>query len=141
MSHGCTGRLKRTGVLECRHRRLLIRWGINDERASEHHHKRTEDSNQIALGCACRVIYQGQPIGLIVADSPSLAERACELVMVEYGPEGQLGDPIVTLEDAIGKESFFEGPALLGGPAFGQRSVGDAKAALQAATHKITDAV
>lgn len=87
------------------------------------------------------MIYQGQPIGLVVAESPSLAERACELVRVEYGPQGQLGDPIITLEDAIAKESFFEGPALLGGPAFGVRSVGNAQAALQAAPHKITDAM
>lgn len=84
------------------------------------------------------MIYQGQPIGLVVAESPSLAERACELVRVEYGP---LGDPIITLEDAIAKQSFFAGPALLGGPAFGVRSVGNAQAALQAAPHKITDAM
>ena len=86
------------------------------------------------------MIYQSQPIGLIVAESPSLAERACDLVRVEYGPDGELGDPIITLEDAIAKESFFEGPALLGGPMFGQRRVGNAAAALQAASHSITDA-
>ena len=87
----------------------------------------------------CRVIYQGQPIGLIVASSPSLAERACEVVKVEYGPDGELGQPIITLEDAITQESFFNGPALLGRD-FGKRSVGDAQAALRAARHTITDA-
>ncbi|KAK9842187.1 hypothetical protein WJX84_005055 [Apatococcus fuscideae] len=87
-----------------------------------------------------RVIYQGQPIGLIVAESPSLAERACDLVRVEYGPDGELGDPIITLEDAIAKSSFFEGPALVGGSAFRKRSIGNATAALQAAPHTITDA-
>ena len=88
----------------------------------------------------CRVIYQSQPIGLIVAESPSLAERACEMVKVVYGPDGELGDPIITLEDAIARESFFEGPPQLGGAEFGKRCVGNARAALQAASHKIIDA-
>ena len=86
------------------------------------------------------MIYQSQPIGLIVAESPSLAERACDLVRVEYDPDGKLGEPIITLEDAIAKESFFEGPALLGGPVIRQHRVGNAAAALQAAPHTITDA-
>ncbi len=86
------------------------------------------------------MIYQGQPIGLIVADSPSLAERACEMVKVQYGPDGELGDPIITLEDAIAKESFFAGPPQPGDAVFGKRSVGDAQAALRDAPHKIQDA-
>ncbi|GAB0088991.1 Xanthine dehydrogenase [Sergentomyia squamirostris] len=50
------------------------------------------------------VTSQGQTIGVILAESESIAKRAAKLVKVEYE---ELSPVIVTLEDAIKYESFF----------------------------------
>ncbi|KAJ3055193.1 hypothetical protein HK097_011269 [Rhizophlyctis rosea] len=52
-----------------------------------------------------KVYHVGQMIGLIVAESASLATRAAKLVRVTYEPIQPL---IVSIEDAIAAKSFFE---------------------------------
>ena len=49
------------------------------------------------------VFFAGQPIGFIVAESRRLAKTAALLVKVEYEPL----EEIITIEDAIKKNSFF----------------------------------
>src|SRR5271163_4551358 len=44
-----------------------------------------------------KVLYQGEPVAAVVAESPSLAEDAAELVQVEYAPL----DPVVYDEQAL----------------------------------------
>lgn len=52
-----------------------------------------------------RVLYVGQLIGIVVADSRQLAKRAAVLVKVTY----QELDSCLTIEDALEKNSFFDG--------------------------------
>ncbi|CAG2066886.1 unnamed protein product, partial [Timema podura] len=52
------------------------------------------------------VTCQGQVIGAIVAKNQLIGQQAAKLVNVEYEV---LDDVIVTLEDAIGKKSYFPG--------------------------------
>ncbi|KAK7788687.1 hypothetical protein R5R35_008349 [Gryllus longicercus] len=52
------------------------------------------------------VTYQGQPVGAIVADDQRIAQQAAKLVKISYQ---DIEPVIVTIEDAIEKESFFPG--------------------------------
>jgi len=49
------------------------------------------------------VTCQGQVVGFLVAEDPQIAESASKLVKVNYEPL----QPIVTIEDAIEKESYY----------------------------------
>jgi xanthine dehydrogenase/oxidase len=49
------------------------------------------------------VVAYGQPIGMIVAKSKIVAQKAARAVTVVYG---DLGPPILTIEQAVEKESF-----------------------------------
>ncbi|XP_071963951.1 xanthine dehydrogenase/oxidase-like [Antedon mediterranea] len=51
-----------------------------------------------------KVTCVGQYIGAIVADDKEIAQRAARMVRVEY----QDLEPIISIEDAIAKESYFE---------------------------------
>eukprot|EP00891_Asterochloris_glomerata_P008497 jgi/Astpho2/8497/Aster-05539 len=53
------------------------------------------------------VEFHGQVIGLVVATSQRLAERAAWLVEVEYLDDSSLGTPILSIADAIKAESFY----------------------------------
>nr|XP_006811949.1 PREDICTED: xanthine dehydrogenase/oxidase-like [Saccoglossus kowalevskii] len=50
-----------------------------------------------------KVVCVGQIIGAIVADDKAIAQRAAKQVIVHYDEL----DPIITIEDAISKESYF----------------------------------
>ncbi|XP_072173401.1 xanthine dehydrogenase/oxidase-like [Diadema setosum] len=52
------------------------------------------------------VFHVGQPIGAILAETQALARRAANLVKVEY----EVLDSIITIEEAIEKESFMGEP-------------------------------
>ncbi len=50
-----------------------------------------------------KVRYQGEPVAAVVAESPSLADDAAELVQVEYEPL----DPVVDAEEALKDKSIL----------------------------------
>ena len=52
------------------------------------------------------VLFYGQIIGLVVAETPALAKHAAHLVQVEYAEVG--GKPLLTIDDAIEANSFYE---------------------------------
>uniref|UniRef100_A0A182JFA6 Indole-3-acetaldehyde oxidase n=1 Tax=Anopheles atroparvus TaxID=41427 RepID=A0A182JFA6_ANOAO len=52
--------------------------------------------------CSGRVLYHGQPVGVVVADTFELANEAASLVKVSYGPPEDDGGPILpTVEDVL----------------------------------------
>ncbi|KAI9354597.1 molybdopterin binding aldehyde oxidase/xanthine dehydrogenase [Zopfochytrium polystomum] len=55
------------------------------------------------------VLYMGQPIGAIVADTEKTANYASKLVKIEY----ERLEPIFTIEEAIAAKSFFDPPRKL----------------------------
>jgi len=50
-----------------------------------------------------KVLYQGEPVAAVVAESPSLADDAAELVQVEYEPL----EPVVEAEQALADHSIL----------------------------------
>ncbi|GFS24784.1 indole-3-acetaldehyde oxidase, partial [Elysia marginata] len=72
--------------------------------------------------------YAGQPIGIIVADHRETAAAAAEKVKVTYK---NVKKPIVTIEDAIKQKSFHPNPP-------DPYKIGDAKAAIAKAPHKLS---
>jgi nicotinate dehydrogenase large molybdopterin subunit len=46
-----------------------------------------------------RVRYEGEPVALIAAESPHIAEAAAELILVEYEDEAGVYDPLEALRD------------------------------------------
>ncbi|KAK4037113.1 hypothetical protein OUZ56_029152 [Daphnia magna] len=61
------------------------------------------------LGYRPRVTCCGQVIACVVADNLALAQRASRLVKVTYRPSA--GPTIITIQDAIDNNSFYEGHA------------------------------
>jgi 2-furoyl-CoA dehydrogenase large subunit len=55
----------------------------------------------------CKVRYQGEPVVAVVAESPSLADDAAELVQIEY----EALDPVVDAEEALTDKSILHGEA------------------------------
>ncbi|CAH2072244.1 unnamed protein product [Thlaspi arvense] len=73
----------------------------------------------------------GQIIGLLVAESQKLADVATNLVVIDYDTE-DLEPPILTVEEAVQKSSFFSVPPPLRG-----KPVGDITKGMAEAEHKI----
>lgn len=70
------------------------------------------------------VQYWGQPLGMIVAETRELADRAAKAVQVTYTDRA---DAVVTIEQAIAADGRTEQPS--------HHTAGDAAAALAAAAH------
>ncbi|XP_046559775.1 indole-3-acetaldehyde oxidase-like [Haliotis rubra] len=83
------------------------------------------------LFCSGRVLYSGQPIGLIVAVDQLSADTAASMVKVTYK---NVQPPIITMEDAIQKKSIFPNVAQ-------EYKVGDAAAAIAGSDKQITGSV
>ncbi|XP_019197782.1 PREDICTED: abscisic-aldehyde oxidase-like [Ipomoea nil] len=73
----------------------------------------------------------GDRIALVVADSQRQADAAARMAIVEYDTEN-LDPPILTVEDAVKKSSFFEVPPMLI-----PEKVGDFSKGMAEADHKI----
>ncbi|XRB00334.1 xanthine dehydrogenase [Pycnococcus provasolii] len=69
-----------------------------------------------------RVAFHGQPLGIVVSTSRSLAQAAASLVQVSYS---DVRKPILTFDDAEAARSYFDVP-----PTASTIKVGDAEAAL-----------
>ncbi|KAH9699216.1 Indole-3-acetaldehyde oxidase [Citrus sinensis] len=76
----------------------------------------------------------GQPIAFVVADTQKIANRAADLAVVDYDV-GNLEPPILSVEEAVGRSSFFEVPSFLY-----PKSVGDISKGMNEADHKILSA-
>ncbi|XP_046360643.2 xanthine dehydrogenase-like [Haliotis rufescens] len=83
------------------------------------------------LFCSGRVLYSGQPIGLIVAVDKLSADTAASMVKVTYK---NVQPPIITMEDAIQKKSIFPNVAQ-------ELKVGDAAAAIAGSDKQITGTI
>ncbi|XP_067671007.1 uncharacterized protein [Haliotis asinina] len=59
------------------------------------------------LFCSGKVLFAGQPVGLILAETQAAADEAVKKVDITYT---DVRTPILTLDDAIEKESFFANP-------------------------------
>ncbi|KAL1208829.1 Abscisic-aldehyde oxidase [Cardamine amara subsp. amara] len=79
-------------------------------------------------------IYAGQRIALVVADTQKHADKAAKLAVVEYDKQN-LEEPILTVEDAVKRSSFFEVH-----PMFYPEPVGDVLKGMQEAELKIHSA-
>ncbi|EDO44966.1 predicted protein, partial [Nematostella vectensis] len=77
--------------------------------------------------CSGEVLFAGQAIGLILADSQRHADKAAEAVKVVYK---DIATPILSIKAAIAAKSFF--------PAIAPMTVGDAEGAIKAASHVIS---
>lgn len=69
----------------------------------------------------------GQRLALVVADSQKNADMAADIAAVDYGTEN-MGTPILTVEEAVEKSSFFEVPPFLCPSPVGDFSKGMAEA-------------
>ncbi|KAL5708963.1 hypothetical protein ACHQM5_019704 [Ranunculus cassubicifolius] len=78
--------------------------------------------------------FAGQPLGFVVADTQKHADMAANLAVVEYDTEN-LESPILTVEEAVQKSSFFEVP-----PYLYPKPVGDFSKGMEEADHKILSA-
>ncbi|XP_048242204.1 xanthine dehydrogenase-like isoform X1 [Haliotis rufescens] len=80
------------------------------------------------LFCSGKVLYSGQPIGIIVAVDKLSADTAASMVKVTYK---NVQPPIITMEDAIQKNSVFPNVAK-------EFKVGDAAAAIASSDKKVS---
>ncbi|KAH7661602.1 Indole-3-acetaldehyde oxidase protein, partial [Dioscorea alata] len=78
--------------------------------------------------------YAGQPLGIVIAEKQSLANMAAKQAIINYSTEN-LEPPILSIEDAVRKSSFFEIP-----PYFYPKQVGDFSKGMEEADHKILSA-
>ncbi|GAB4859896.1 aryl-alcohol oxidase 3 [Ancistrocladus abbreviatus] len=76
----------------------------------------------------------GDRIALVVADTQKHADVAANLAVVDYDT-GQLEAPILTVEEAVERSSFFDVP-----PMFRPKPVGDLSKGMAEADHKIMSA-
>ncbi|KAA8544403.1 hypothetical protein F0562_022415 [Nyssa sinensis] len=76
----------------------------------------------------------GQRIAFVVAESQKVADMAAKVAMVDYDIEN-LEPPILTVEEAVKRSSFFEVPSFLYPP-----QVGDFSKGMAEADHKILNA-
>ncbi|XP_011621346.1 indole-3-acetaldehyde oxidase [Amborella trichopoda] len=77
--------------------------------------------------------FAGQPLGVMVAETRRLAKAAADQVKVSYDTQG-LEPPILSVEEAIKRSSFFEIPLP---PPFIPQQVGDFSKGMAEADHKI----
>ncbi|EFJ26415.1 hypothetical protein SELMODRAFT_97494 [Selaginella moellendorffii] len=80
----------------------------------------------------------GQAIGIMIADTPANARRAAKRVQVTYDTESVGEPPILTIEDAVARGSFFQIPAWFESTL--QKQHGDISEGLARADHIIKDA-
>ncbi|PHU03514.1 Indole-3-acetaldehyde oxidase [Capsicum chinense] len=78
--------------------------------------------------------YAGDRIAVVVADSQKSADVAARTALVEYDTEN-VGSPILTVEEAVEKSSFFQIP-----PPMFPKQVGDFSKGMAEADHKILSA-
>ncbi|XP_015873305.2 indole-3-acetaldehyde oxidase [Ziziphus jujuba] len=76
----------------------------------------------------------GQRLAFVVADTQKHADRAANNAVVNYGMEN-LEQPILSVEEAVERSSFFEVP-----PSIYPKPVGDISAGMAEADHKIISA-
>ncbi|XP_047330185.1 abscisic-aldehyde oxidase-like [Impatiens glandulifera] len=76
----------------------------------------------------------GQPLALVVADTQKHADMAASSAIVDYDFEN-LEPPILTVEDAVQRSSFFEVP-----PIIYPKQIGDFSRGMDEADHKIISA-
>ncbi|XP_012938611.1 xanthine dehydrogenase/oxidase [Aplysia californica] len=86
-------------------------------------------TNPLELLASSQIGFAGQPIGLVVAESQTIAENARFGVQIEYTDL----QPVVTdLREAVQKKQFFKANTY---------TKGDVKAALASAPHKLTGTI
>ncbi|OVA00877.1 Aldehyde oxidase/xanthine dehydrogenase [Macleaya cordata] len=78
--------------------------------------------------------YAGQILGFVVADTQKHADMAADCAVVEYDT-GNLEPPILSVEEAVDRSSFFEVPSFLF-----PKQVGDFSKGMGEADHKILSA-
>nr|ADR31354.1 ABA aldehyde oxidase [Solanum lycopersicum] len=78
--------------------------------------------------------YAGDRIAFVVAESQRSADVAASMAIVEYDTEN-IDSPILTVEEAVQKSSFFQVP-----PLFYPKQVGDFSKGMTEADHKILSA-
>lgn len=90
-----------------------------------------------------RAEYAGQPLGLVLADTPSTAQAAAKAVAVEYNAS----PPVLSVADAVAAGNFYNLMYSIGmppGPNFGGNSafkeVGDVDKALAESAHTVRNA-
>ncbi|RWR85432.1 Aldehyde oxidase/xanthine dehydrogenase [Cinnamomum micranthum f. kanehirae] len=79
-------------------------------------------------------LYAGQPLGFVIADTQRYANMAANQAIVDYDMEN-LEPPILTVEEAVERSSFFEVP-----PVLQPKQVGDFSIGMAEADHKILSA-
>ncbi|XP_019052094.1 PREDICTED: indole-3-acetaldehyde oxidase-like isoform X2 [Nelumbo nucifera] len=78
--------------------------------------------------------YAGQPLALVVADTQKHADMAANSAVIDYDTE-DLGSPILSVEEAVERSSFFEVP-----PFINPKQIGDFSKGMMEADHKILSA-
>ncbi|KAK4741936.1 hypothetical protein SAY87_025524 [Trapa incisa] len=76
----------------------------------------------------------GDRVAFVVAESQKLADMAAEAAIIDYGVE-DLEPPILSVEDAVERSSFFEVPSF-----FNPKHVGNFSEGMAEADHKILSA-
>ncbi|KAI3832374.1 hypothetical protein MKX03_025295 [Papaver bracteatum] len=77
--------------------------------------------------------FAGQILGFVVADTQKHADVAADGAVVEYDAKNL--EPILSVEDAVARSSFFEVP-----PSFAPKQVGDFSKGMSDADHRIISA-
>ncbi|KAG0542539.1 hypothetical protein BDA96_02G112900 [Sorghum bicolor] len=75
--------------------------------------------------------YAGQALGIVIAETQRYADMAAKQVIIEYDTE-DLSPPIITVEQAVEKSSYFDVP-----PELYPKEVGDVSKGMAEADHKI----
>lgn len=79
--------------------------------------------------------YAGQPLGVVIAESQRSADMGAKQVVVEYTTEN-LDPPVLSVEEAVRRSSFFEVPSFLT-----PKQVGDFSKGMAEADHQISTEV
>ncbi|KAL0926397.1 hypothetical protein M5K25_002624 [Dendrobium thyrsiflorum] len=79
-------------------------------------------------------VHVGQPLGLVIAETQRFANMGAKQVLVDYSTEG-LEPPILSMEEAVQRSSFFDIP-----PFLCPEQIGDFSKGMLEADHKILSA-